>query len=270
MSARARISASSVIRSVGVMKLGSSEFTVDLLEHQRPFCIQTNKGACVGRSQCVRCGDGIRFLHQPASLARGRLRFAPRVGIFRGLERITSCSYRRPPAGNAKPFRAIGFGHCFRSRCTRTKTLARFSRQHFEDDPEAMDLLQEWAGHLLTADTSQQKILLMVGPTRSGTLALPRSRTGCTTNPQDVCSERLLPEARPHPGLNAERLGAPFIELEIRGQGRHGAAASGTPATSWNRACSTLSRSLRRHRQRHRPEVPRASESLRFCFRAGR
>ncbi|WP_422930876.1 DNA primase family protein [Singulisphaera sp. PoT] len=36
------------------------------------------------------------------------------------------------------------------------------------DDPESIALLQEWFGHLLTPDTSHQKILLMVGPKRSG------------------------------------------------------------------------------------------------------
>lgn len=36
------------------------------------------------------------------------------------------------------------------------------------DDPEARDTLQEIAGYLLTADTSQQKAFLLVGPKRSG------------------------------------------------------------------------------------------------------
>ena len=36
------------------------------------------------------------------------------------------------------------------------------------DDPESIQLLQEWAGYILTLDTKQQKILLLVGPPRSG------------------------------------------------------------------------------------------------------
>jgi putative DNA primase/helicase len=35
-------------------------------------------------------------------------------------------------------------------------------------EPEAIRTLQEWFGYLLTGDTGQQKILMIVGPTRSG------------------------------------------------------------------------------------------------------
>lgn len=44
----------------------------------------------------------------------------------------------------------------------------RFLEQVFVDDPESVELLQEWMGYCLTADTSQQKMLLLVGPRRSG------------------------------------------------------------------------------------------------------
>lgn len=43
-----------------------------------------------------------------------------------------------------------------------------FVNQLFGDDTEAIELLQEWFGYCLLADTSQQKILLIVGPKRSG------------------------------------------------------------------------------------------------------
>lgn len=43
-----------------------------------------------------------------------------------------------------------------------------FLGQLFEDDLESLDLLQEWFGYCLTPDTSQQKMLLIVGPRRSG------------------------------------------------------------------------------------------------------
>ena len=43
-----------------------------------------------------------------------------------------------------------------------------FTEQVFDKDPERIDLLQRWFGLLLTADTSYQKLLLMVGPRRSG------------------------------------------------------------------------------------------------------
>lgn len=43
-----------------------------------------------------------------------------------------------------------------------------FLHQLFDGDVQALELLQEWFGYCLTADTSQQKMLLMVGPRRSG------------------------------------------------------------------------------------------------------
>ncbi|PQO28512.1 hypothetical protein DTL21_28340 [Bremerella cremea] len=48
------------------------------------------------------------------------------------------------------------------------KNWYQFLHQLFDGDCESHDLLQEWFGYCLTADTSLQKILLMVGPKRSG------------------------------------------------------------------------------------------------------
>lgn len=44
----------------------------------------------------------------------------------------------------------------------------KFLDQLWGDDLESIHLLQEWMGYCLVADTSQQKMLLMVGPKRSG------------------------------------------------------------------------------------------------------
>ena len=43
-----------------------------------------------------------------------------------------------------------------------------FMRSLWPDDQQAIDLLQEWYGYNLLPDTRQQKILLLVGPKRSG------------------------------------------------------------------------------------------------------
>jgi len=43
-----------------------------------------------------------------------------------------------------------------------------FLRQLWPKDDESIALLQEWIAYLLTADTRQQKILLLLGPKRSG------------------------------------------------------------------------------------------------------
>ncbi|MGA5500940.1 DNA primase family protein [Streptomyces umbrinus] len=47
-------------------------------------------------------------------------------------------------------------------------TWERFLTQLWPDDPDAIHAVQEWFGYVLSGRTDQQKILLMVGPTRSG------------------------------------------------------------------------------------------------------
>ncbi len=43
-----------------------------------------------------------------------------------------------------------------------------FLNDLWRDDPDSIQLLQEWFGYMLTPDTRQQKILFMIGPKRSG------------------------------------------------------------------------------------------------------
>jgi putative DNA primase/helicase len=43
-----------------------------------------------------------------------------------------------------------------------------FLRDLFDGDTESIETLQDWFGYVLSTDTSQQKILLLVGPRRSG------------------------------------------------------------------------------------------------------
>ncbi len=43
-----------------------------------------------------------------------------------------------------------------------------FLSELWPNDPESIDTLQEWCGYLLTPDTRQQKIALLIGPKRSG------------------------------------------------------------------------------------------------------
>jgi len=38
----------------------------------------------------------------------------------------------------------------------------------FDDDTEAVDALQEWFGYVLSGRTDLQKMLMLIGPTRSG------------------------------------------------------------------------------------------------------
>ncbi|MFN0137986.1 MAG: phage/plasmid primase, P4 family [Phycisphaerae bacterium] len=52
-----------------------------------------------------------------------------------------------------------------------------FLDQLWGDDIESIQLLQEWMGYCLVGDTSQQKILLMIGPKRSGKGTIDRILT---------------------------------------------------------------------------------------------
>jgi P4 family phage/plasmid primase-like protien len=68
------------------------------------------------------------------------------------------------------------------SQRTRFDALIWFSArdvdlQLFPDDPQSVDLLQDWFGYCLTGDTSQHKMLLIVGPKRSGKGTIARVLT---------------------------------------------------------------------------------------------
>ena len=53
-----------------------------------------------------------------------------------------------------------------------------FLDQLWANDSESIDALQEWFGYTLTADTSQQKILMLIGPTRCGKGTIGRINRG--------------------------------------------------------------------------------------------
>lgn len=63
-------------------------------------------------------------------------------------------------------FNALGFD--FDEHAESPEQWLAFLHQLLGDDPEAFQLLQEWFGYALVADTSQQKMLMLVGPPRSG------------------------------------------------------------------------------------------------------
>ena len=61
-----------------------------------------------------------------------------------------------------------------------------FMHQLFDGDIQSLDLLQEWFGYCLTGDTSQQKMLFIVGPKRSGKGTIGRVLTQLV-GPGNVC-----------------------------------------------------------------------------------
>lgn len=56
----------------------------------------------------------------------------------------------------------------YRARTPTPQRWHRFIKNLFGEDIEAIHLLQEWFGYVLSSDTSQQKALFIVGPKRSG------------------------------------------------------------------------------------------------------
>ena len=56
----------------------------------------------------------------------------------------------------------------YRSNAEAPGRWLRFLEELWGQDHESIELLQEWMGYVLTPDTSQQKMLLLVGPRRCG------------------------------------------------------------------------------------------------------
>ena len=65
-------------------------------------------------------------------------------------------------------FNAYALEYDFDASAPVPREWLSFLEQIWETDTESIAALQEWFGYLLTPDTRQQKILMMVGPKRSG------------------------------------------------------------------------------------------------------
>jgi putative DNA primase/helicase len=65
-------------------------------------------------------------------------------------------------------FNAYSLDYDYDPRAPIPREWLAFLDQVWEGDAESVSCLQEWFGYLLTPDTRQQKILMMVGPKRSG------------------------------------------------------------------------------------------------------
>jgi putative DNA primase/helicase len=65
----------------------------------------------------------------------------------------------------------------FDRQAPRPDRWLEFLLELWPDDPESIATLQEWFGYTLTPDTSLQKILALIGPTRSGKGTINRVQT---------------------------------------------------------------------------------------------
>ena len=65
-------------------------------------------------------------------------------------------------------FTTTAIAYDFNGNAPAPAAWLKFLAELWPDDPGSISALQEWTGYLLTPDTRQQKILLDVGPRRSG------------------------------------------------------------------------------------------------------
>lgn len=65
-----------------------------------------------------------------------------------------------------------------------------FLGQLWPDDPESVETLQDWCGYCLTPDTTLQKILMLIGPKRSGKGTIARVLRALI-GPENVCGPTL-------------------------------------------------------------------------------
>jgi putative DNA primase/helicase len=72
-------------------------------------------------------------------------------------------------------FTANVLGYRFDPNPPRPDAWLQFLQDLWPDDPESIRALQQWFGYLVTSDTSQQKILLLIGPKRSGKGTITRT-----------------------------------------------------------------------------------------------
>jgi putative DNA primase/helicase len=104
-------------------------------------------------------------------------------------------------------FNAFALDYDFVPTAPEPAEWKNFLQQVWEDDEESIACLQEWFGYLLTPDTRQQKILMMVGPKRSGRGTIARVLKALA-GPSNVVNPTLATLARPF-GL------APLIDKPV-------------------------------------------------------
>ena len=85
---------------------------------------------------------------------------------------------RRTNSANAELFQPRRLRRSIRPRSTGARAMARLPQTIVRRRRETIATLQDWFGYTLAPDTSQQKMLMIVGPTRSGKGTIARVNTG--------------------------------------------------------------------------------------------
>jgi putative DNA primase/helicase len=101
---------------------------------------------------------------------------------------VAGQEYTIPPT--PRYFSTAALDYDFRPDAPRPETWLKFLGDLWPDDPASIGALQEWMGYLLTPDTRQQKILLVVGPKRSGKGTIART-IRALIGPSNCCGPTL-------------------------------------------------------------------------------
>lgn len=80
-------------------------------------------------------------------------------------------------------FSPTNLGYDFDPAANPPEAWLNFLSDLWPDDPQSISCLQEWMGYLLTPDTSQGKILMLIGPKRSGKGTIGRVISGLVGSP---------------------------------------------------------------------------------------
>jgi putative DNA primase/helicase len=105
--------------------------------------------------QCIACRNGV--IHLPTLMTAG-----PEAD---GAHCLPTPKFFSPNV----------LGYSFDANAPRPGAWLSFLDSVWPDDEESKIALQQWFGYLLTADTAQQKILLLIGPKRSGKGTITRT-----------------------------------------------------------------------------------------------
>ena len=97
--------------------------------------------------------------------------FATRTGLIHIPSLIAGTPSTLQPTPQFFSAGAVDYGFVSDAECPE---WLRFLKSLWPDDPQSIASLQEWFGYLLLPDTRQHKILLLIGPPRSGKGAIGR------------------------------------------------------------------------------------------------
>jgi len=91
---------------------------------------------------------------------------ATKTGLVHLPTLVSGGEYLHKPTPRYFSPAALSYG--FDIKATAPVAWLAFLESLWPDDPESIATLQEWFGYCLTPDTSHQKILMLIGPKRSG------------------------------------------------------------------------------------------------------